>query len=136
MEIKQLVFNKEAILKLYLDNEWYAYTKDEDKLFKGIKNSLDVLGIYDDDLLVGLIRTVGDSETFVYILDLLILKDYQGKGYGKQLVLKIINKYKDVRQILLTTDNIEDLKAFYKSLGFKEYGESNILGYYYDNRRM
>lgn len=133
MEIKKLIYDEVAILNLYNDNGWYAYTKNPDKLFKGIKQSLDIIGVYDGNLLVGLIRTVGDSETIIYIQDILILKEYQGKGLGTKLVKSVLDKYKEVRQIMLTTDDLGNLRSFYESLGFKEYKEENLLGYYYDN---
>jgi ribosomal protein S18 acetylase RimI-like enzyme len=131
MKYKQLVFDKEQILNLYLDNQWLAYTNDKKKLFRGIENSLDCIGAYDNELLVGLVRTIGDGETIVYIQDILVLNAYQRKGIGKELINIIIEKYETVRQILLTTDNKESAKTFYNSVGFSEYKDMNILGYYY-----
>ena len=131
MEYREFIYNEEAILNLYLDNKWYAYTNNPEKLCRGIKNSLDIFAVYDSKLLVGLIRTVGDQETIIYIQDILILKNYQGKGIGSRLVQMVLDKYPKVRQIVLTTDNDNASKGFHEQLGFKEYKEQNIVGYYY-----
>lgn len=131
MEYKKLIFDEKQILNLYLDNQWLAYTSNPKELFEGIKNSLDCIGAYDNNLLTGLIRTVGDGLTIIYIQDILILKSYQRQGVGKELMNYILDKYKNVRQILLTTDNQEASKKFYETLGYKEYSKINLVGYFY-----
>ena len=131
MKIKNLVFDEKEILELYLDNGWYAYTEEKDKLFNGIKNSLDVFAAYEDGKLVGLLRTIGDKFTIIYIQDVLIKKEYQGQGIGTQLVQLVLNKYKDVRQIILSADKKDSLRGFYEPLGFKEYRDMNVVGFYY-----
>jgi ribosomal protein S18 acetylase RimI-like enzyme len=131
MEYKQLIWNQEQILNLYLDNQWFAYIKKKEKLFNGIKNSLDCIGAYDNEQLVGLVRTIGDSETIIYIQDILVLKAYQGRGIGKKLISMILEKHSEVRQILLSTDDQEYIKRFYESLGFLKYNDMNLIGYYY-----
>ncbi len=115
---KELLYNEDAIMDLYLNNEWYAYTNQKELLFKGIKNSLDVYGAYDRDKLVGLIRTIGDKETIIYIQDILVNKEYQRRGIGSKLVNIVIEKYKHVRQIILMTDQTKQQISFYQSLGF------------------
>lgn len=131
MEIKykELVYDETAIMHLYLENKWYAYTKNKETLLRGIANSLDVIGAYDDGLLVGLIRTVGDSETIVYIQDILILPNYHRMGIGTTLMQMIIDKYPHVRQVLLMTDQTVEQQSFYKSLGFETYDEVKGVGF-------
>jgi len=126
---KDLHFNKSAILKLYNDNEWTLYTENPTKLFDGILNSLYCYGAYDKKRLIGLVRVIGDSNTIIYIQDILILKSYQNKGIGTKLLSDIINKYKGVRQLILTTDNSEMQKKFYKKNGFVEFVDANLVGF-------
>lgn len=132
IEYKDLDFNRNQILNLYNDNEWTNYTMDESSLFQGISNSLYTKAAYDKDLLVALIRVVGDGNTIIYIQDLLVLKNYQRQGIGKKLLSIVINKYENVRQICLTTDLSENQKKFYISCGFKDYYSKNIIGFIYD----
>ncbi len=126
---KELIYDEEAILNLYLDNEWTAYTNKKEVLFAGIKNSLDLIGAYDNDILVGLIRTVGDLQTIIYIQDILVLKSYHRKKIGTKLMQIIIDKYPHVRQICLMTGQSNEQKLFYESLGFISYNDGEVVGF-------
>ena len=104
----------EEVVKLYNDVGWYLYTKDEDVLYKSIANSLKVYTLWDDTNLVGLARVVGDGYTIIYIQDILILEKYQSMGLGSLIINKILKDYKEVRQILLITEDTEKTVNFYK----------------------
>jgi ribosomal protein S18 acetylase RimI-like enzyme len=130
IEYKSSLPNKEQIRNLYLDNKWYAYTNDFDMLMEGIKQSTDVVGGYDGELLVGLIRTVSDHATICYIQDILVLDSHKHKGIGSTLLQMIFDKYKDVRQVVLMTDvNDERSNKFYKKLGMVEFKDKDCIGY-------
>ena len=115
---EDIILNVEDILYLYNDVGWSSYTKDIDSLIKSIKNSLRVISVWDKDLLVGLIRVVGDGHSIIYIQDILILQKYQNRGIGKRLIEIILDKYKNVRQKVLLTDKEEKNILFYKKVGF------------------
>lgn len=115
---EDIILNVEDILYLYNDVGWSSYTKDIDSLIKSIKNSLKVISVWDKDLLVGLIRVVGDGHSIIYIQDILILQKYQNRGIGKILIEIILDKYKNVRQKVLLTDKEEKNILFYKKVGF------------------
>ncbi len=91
-----------------------------------IENSLDVISAWDGDILIGLIRTIGDGETIIYIQDILVLKAYKRQGIGRQLMNQILDKYLDVRQIILLTDSANEQKAFYESMGMKDSSLSDL----------
>ena len=115
---EDIILNVEDILYLYNDGGWSSYTKDIDSLIKSIKNSLKVISVWDKDLLVGLIRVVGDGHSIIYIQDILILQKYQNRGIGKRLIEIILDKYKNVMQKVLLTDKEEKNILFYKKVGF------------------
>lgn len=115
---EDIILNVEDILYLYNDVGWSSYTKNIDSLIKSIKNSLKVISVWDNDLLVGLIRVVGDGHSIIYIQDILILQKYQNSGIGKSLIEIILDKYKNVRQKVLLTDKEEKNILFYKKVGF------------------
>lgn len=115
---EDIILNVEDILYLYNDVGLSSYTKDIDSLIKSIKNSLKVISVWDKDLLVGLIRVVGDGYSIIYIQDILILQKYQNRGIGKRLIEIILDKYKNVRQKVLLTDKEEKNILFYKKVGF------------------
>ena len=108
------------ILKLYGSVGWTAYTDDPVSLKAGFENSLLTLACFDDDRLVGIIRTVGDGNTIVYIQDVLVDPCYQRQGIGTALIRAVLDRFKNVRQIVLTTDAQPSTIAFYESLGFRK----------------
>lgn len=115
---EDIILNVKDILYLYNDVGWSSYTKDIDSLIKSIKNSLKVISVWDKDLLVGLIRVVGDGHSIIYIQDILILQKYQNRGIGKRLIEIILDKYKNVMQKVLLTHKEEKNILFYKKVGF------------------
>ena len=95
----------------------------------GYKNSLLVLAAYEGDELLGIIRVVGDGYTIVFIQDILVFPSKQREGIGTALIKAVLEKYSDVRQIELTTDNTDKTVSFYKSLGFTEFSEIGCCGF-------
>lgn len=119
MEIRKYEnFHLEEIINLYQSVGWTNYLERTDILEEAFANSLCVLGAYDDDNLVGIIRVVGDGKTIVFVQDIIVLPEYQRKGIGTKLLNTIAEKYNAVYQIELLTDNTEKTKTFYRSVGF------------------
>jgi GNAT superfamily N-acetyltransferase len=130
MEIKDYrVYNEEQILQLYKSVGWSAYTEYPDVLRKGFDNSLLTLAAYDGEELMGIIRTVGDGYTVVFIQDLLVFPEHQRKGVGTALLKAILDRYSHVRQIQLATDNTSKTVGFYRSMGFRELSEIGCCGF-------
>ena len=111
-------FHLEEIKKLYQSVGWTNYLERIDILEEAYANSLCVLGAYDFDRLVGIIRAVGDGQTIVFVQDIIVLPEYQRKGIGTKLLKAVMDKYHDVYQMELLTDNTVKAKAFYRSVGF------------------
>lgn len=107
IDIKQLE-------ELYNDVGWGAYTQDLEVLKQAILQSLDIITVWNDNKLVGLIRAIGDGLTIVYIQDILVLNAYQNKGIASELLQRILNKYKNVRQKVLLTEEASGVRYFYE----------------------
>ena len=119
MDIKKYEhFHLEEIINLYQSVGWTNYLERFDILEEAYANSLCVLGAYDDDRLIGIIRAVGDGQTIVFVQDIIVLPEHQRKGIGTKMLKAVIDKYKYVYQMELLTDNTEKTKAFYRSVGF------------------
>lgn len=130
MEIKEYTtYNEIEILNLYASVGWTAYTDHPETLKRGFEKSLLILGAYEDDTLLGILRAVGDGETVVFIQDILVKPDYQRRGIGTALLKEALSRYARVRQIQLATDNTEKTKAFYRSCGFRELSEIGCCGF-------
>ena len=120
MEIREYTdFRLDEIIALYQDAGWTNYIERSYMLEKVYKNSLLVMGAYENDRLVGVIRAVGDGASVVLIQDIIVLREFQRRGIGTQLMNSVMQRYKDVYQMQLLTDNTEKTVAFYESLGFK-----------------
>ena len=130
MEIREYTeYREEEILRLYTEVGWTAYTKDMSALEQGYKHSLLVLSAYENEELLGIVRAVGDGHTIVFVQDILVFPEKQRQGVGTALLKAILDRYPDVRQIELVTDNTPKTVAFYKSLGFSELSEIGCCGF-------
>jgi GNAT superfamily N-acetyltransferase len=130
MEIREYTeYKEDEIYKLYTEVGWKAYTADMPALKQGYRNSLLVLAAYEDNELLGIIRAVGDGYTIIFIQDILVYPDRQRQGIGTALLKAVLERYPNVRQIELVTDNTEKTIAFYKSMGFSELSETGCCGF-------
>ena len=130
MEIREYASYKgEEILSLYASVGWTAYTDCPETLQRGFENSLLTLAAYEDGQLAGLIRTVGDGNTIVFVQDILVYPEYQRRGIGRALLQAVLDHYSHVRQIELATDNTPGTIGFYKSMGFVEMSEIGCCGF-------
>jgi ribosomal protein S18 acetylase RimI-like enzyme len=71
---------------LYNSVGWSSYTAQPAILNQAIINSLDVITAWQNQRLIGLIRTVGDGQTILYIQDLLVAPGFQQQGIGTKLM--------------------------------------------------
>ncbi len=130
MEIREYkTYHEREVLPLYISVGWTAYTDTPDVLRQGFEHSLLTFAAYEGEQLVGIIRTVGDGYTIVFIQDLLVSPSYQRKGIGSALMREILNRFSDVRQIQLSTDDTPKTLAFYNSLGFLKLSEIGCCGF-------
>ena len=130
MEIREYIdFNIDEIRRLYSEVGWTAYTEDMPVLEQGYKNSMLILAAYENDELLGIIRTVGDGFTIVFIQDILVFPEKQRQGIGTALLKAVLDRFPNVRQIELATDNTPKTVAFYKSLGFSKFSEIGCCGF-------
>lgn len=130
MEIKEYTeFKADEILRLYTQVGWTAYTEKMTALERGYKNSLLVLAAYENEELLGIVRVVGDGATIILVQDILVYPQKQRQGIGTALLKAVLERYADVRQIQLVTDNTPKTVAFYQSLGFVELEKLGCCGF-------
>ena len=122
-------YNEEEILSLYKAVGWTAYTKDTEALRRGYEHSLLILAACQGSDLLGIIRVVGDSATIVFIQDILVYPEHQGKGVGSALLRAVLDRFAGVRQIELVTDHTEKTIGFYRSMGFRALSELGCCGF-------
>ncbi|MDF7639039.1 GNAT family N-acetyltransferase [Lactobacillus sp. ESL0791] len=127
---EQKQISKQELISLYRSVHWSEYTSNVERLQIALLNSLNVITAWSDNRLVGLIRTVGDAQTILYIQDILVRPEYQNQGIGSELMQRILTKYKDVRQKMLLTDNTVKTRVFYEKQGFTATDHLGVVGFY------
>ena len=111
--------NKNELIELYKSVGWTADVNNIDNLRKGMKKSY-VIAAYEYKKLIGLVRALSDYATVVYVQDLLVASDYQGKRVGKSLMHHLLNYFGSVGQIIVTAKNDERTGKFFRYLNFRE----------------
>ena len=122
-------YNETEILPLYKSVGWRNYYEHPEMLPKAYAASLCILGAYEGEKLVGILRAVGDGHSILFIQDILVYPEYQHRGIGTALVKAVLEQYPHVYQIELATDNTEKTVSFYKSLGFRPMEEIGCRGF-------
>lgn len=126
---EEKMLSQADLLSLYNDANWLAYTGNPDLLQQAVSNSLYVLTAWENEQLVGLIRLVGDGLTIVYIQDILVMKSHKRRKIGSLLLQKALEKYKNVRQKVLLTDDNEETRGFYEALGFSSCDKGDLVAF-------
>jgi len=62
-------YNESEVLNLYKSVGWTNYTNNPKMLEDAYANSLRILGAYENEKLLGIIRVVGDGHSVVFIQD-------------------------------------------------------------------
>lgn len=107
-------FSESEISELFKSVEWES-ANYPNKLFNALKNSETVISLHENEKLIGLMSAVSDGGMNVYFPYLLINPEYQGKGFGKMLTKKMLEKYsKFYRKILICSN---EKIPFYEKCG-------------------
>ncbi len=121
-------YDEQQLLPLYRAVGWHNYHQRPEMLRSAYAHSLCILGAYEADRLVGIIRAVGDGHSIVFIQDILVHPAHQRQGIGTALMRSLLAQYPHVYQIQLSTDNTTKSAAFYRSLGFRPLTEIGCCG--------
>lgn len=120
------------VLPIYEAVGWTNYTQNPEMLEAAFENSLHVLAAFTEEgILVGVLRAVGDGASILFIQDILVTPEYQHQGIGTKLLQQTLEKYKNVYQIQLTTDNSMKTISFYESNGFTSLTSLNCVSFMY-----
>ena len=117
------------ILPIYKAVGWRNYYEQPEMLKKAYEGSLCILGAYEGEKLIGIIRAVGDGHSIVFIQDIIVYPEYQRRGIGTELMCALLRRYGNVYQIELATDDTEKAKAFYESMGFRPMDAVGCCGF-------
>ncbi len=98
-------------------------SKDENVITEAIKNSAIVKKIIVNNKTIGMARAIGDG-LYYLIVDVVVNKEYQGKGFGKILIEEIIkevyNKTKEGQKASINLVSMQGKETFYEKCGFRK----------------
>lgn len=87
----------------------------------GLPNGCFNITIYEDQQLIGMGRVIGDGGTTFQIVDITVDPDYQGQGYGRVILEKIMEYINSIAEKGTYVSLIADYPAdkLYEKFGFK-----------------
>lgn len=95
---------------------------------RGLPNSLFSVLLEEDGKIIGMGRVVGDGALVIHIVDIVVVPEYQGKGYGRLIIEEIMNfidrTVPDTAYVNLLADVPAD--KLYAKFGFEETGPKTI----------
>lgn len=124
MQIKRIKdFSEENLQVLFSSVNWKSASNPQ-KLVNAFMNSTNVISAWEDDRLIGIIRSMDDGCWSANIDCLVVHKDYQGKGIASKLLTELLDDLKNIEYINVCPDD-KKMDTFYLQFGF------NIVDGYY-----
>lgn len=116
MEIREYINSDETDLFEMMRNEgggWLNTCAEDviDKYKTALINSITYVAV-EDGYICGFIRCRDDDGFGIYILDLLVNKDYRGKQFGRKLIETICNLYP--KDTVYVTSSVDE---YYERIG-------------------
>lgn len=109
------VLEIDTIHKFLSERSYWAQGRSYEAVQNSIENSI-CFGMYNPEgRQIGFARVITDYNVFAWVLDVFILEEYRGNGYGKILMNHIVNfpDFKNLKKIGLATADAHGLYAQY-----------------------
>ena len=120
INIKENIKNVEEFNLLYDDVGWGAY--DDNITQKALDNTFYSVSAYDDNMIVGYGRIIGDTICFLYIQDIMVKPEYQGNKIGTMITNKLLEKINEIKQenpdLRVYLGASKNREEFYEKFGF------------------
>ena len=128
INIKENNKNVEEFNFLYNAVGWGEYDENISKI--ALENTFYSVSIYDDNKIIGYGRIIGDKICFLYIQDIMVLPEYQGKKIGTMIMNKLLEKTAEVRKInadlRVYLGASKNKEKFYEKFGFIKRIDANL----------
>ncbi|MDD3244474.1 MAG: GNAT family N-acetyltransferase [Eubacteriales bacterium] len=105
-------------------------TRDEGLVEEALAHTWYSICACENGRLIGYGRLIGDGTIFLYVQDVMVLPDWQGKGVGTQIMKRMVEKIEaqkarcpDLRVYLGASKGRE---SFYKQFGFVTRAEADL----------
>ncbi len=115
----------DQIIELYDNAGLPRPTGDKERIQKMFDNSNLVVTAWDNDLLVGVSRSITDWVWACYLSDLAVRHEYKKEGIGRQLINLTKEKVGDQSMVLLLS--VPTAMEYYPKVGFEKQESSFII---------
>lgn len=112
----------DSFFELFRTTGW-SPDKQKEELFEAINNSWYSVSAYLDNTLVGFGRIISDGNLHAFIVDLIILPEYQGKGIGTVILKSLIDEAQNKGIVDIQLFCAKGKRDFYIKNGFIERAE-------------
>lgn len=112
---KEKSISAKLLMELYKDAGWWDEREEKD-IEQILKSGISV-GAWNGQKLIGFARAVSDGKFRAYVEDVVVYKEEQRKGVGKEIVTKLMNELAHIDIVSLFCE--ESLIDFYQGNGFK-----------------
>lgn len=133
MEAAEIVdyttYRENEILPLYSAVGWSNYIAKPEMLRGAYEGALCVLAAKFGDAVIGVLRAVGDGHSILYIQDIIVSPEHQRRGIGTRLLRCVLERFPQVYQVVLSTDDQPHTVAFYESIGFTAFRKLGCEGF-------
>ena len=116
----------EAVIDLYVDSTLGERrpVSDRERMAGMLRHANLVITAWDDDVLVGISRSVSDLHYATYLSDIAVRLSYQRRGLGRELIRRTRAVAPDATLILLSAPAAEE---YYPRIGFKQHHSAWVL---------
>ena len=118
--IKENIKSVDEFNLLYDAVGWEAY--DEKIAQKALDNTFYSVSVYDANKIIGYGRVIGDAICFLYIQDIMVKPEYQGKKIGTAIMNKLLEKINEIKKensdLRVYLGASKNKEKFYEKFGF------------------
>ncbi len=115
----------EQIIELYNDSGLPRPTQDTERIRTMYENSNLIVTAWDDELLVGVARSLTDWAWACYLSDLAVRDSYKKEGIGRRLIS--LTKETVGGQSMLLLLSVPSAMDYYPKVGFEKQNSSFIM---------
>lgn len=119
-ELVDNVLNAEDFIRLKVSTGFID--RPISQVDKALKNGLFNVSAICDGRVVGMGRLVGDVAMYWYMQEIIVLKEYQGKGIGRSIVNRLIEHIRDNAvpdtKVSIGLTVVKGKEPFYEKFGF------------------
>lgn len=111
----------EDLSRLYKDAGWWEASFAENPYFltRMVETSGVFVGAFKEKKMIGMGRALSDMASDAYIQDVTVLKQYRGRGIGRQIIQLLISKLEEKGVDWIGLVAQPGTTSFYKDLGFE-----------------